>query len=162
MKRFLSIMLCTVVLFSLAACGSSVDANSDAEKKVSNESTENVKQTESTTAVATTVAETKKEGPDFSNAEKIFICSVGILDESNVENLVKEFGEKQYSKDEEIDLKEFEYFNVLKDFLKATIAEHWNGSFQSVDDYVVKNAIGDGYFKLDFTSTKLSLLYVAS
>lgn len=156
MKRFLSIMLCSVLLFSLTACGSSADTGTDT--KDATQQTE----TQPTTEVVTTAAETKKDGPDFSNAEKIYICNVGVLDESNVGKLVEEFGERKCAINEEIDLKQFEYFNVLKDFLKATIAEKWNGTFQSVEDYVVTNTIGDGYFKLEFTSTRLYILYVAS
>lgn len=168
MKRFFTIMLCTVCLFSFAACGSSTEASSDTKvndtnvtEKVTEEVTTKQAETEKKSE-ATTVAEKKDNGVDFSKAKSMDLCAIGVANRKNIIAFAEEFGTKQIAKGEQIDFKEIESFNNLDGATKYSIANYWNGEFQQVDDYVATNEIGSGYFKLEPSSISLVLLYVES
>lgn len=161
MKRCLSILLCLACLISFSACGSPVEATSDnkVQTQVTIEETE--KETESKT-VATSIAtevESKSEEPDFSNAEKIFVSNIDLISDKYADEFVKEFGVRKCSMNEEIDLKSFDSFNKMETMSKSMIASNWNGSANATTDYVVVNTIGNGYFKLEFSS-RLYILYL--
>ncbi len=160
-KKFCAVMLCVSSL-SLAACGSSTNT-ADEGKNTNNESTEaasNQTEKEQTTATPSTSTNAVSAEPDFSNAERIYICAIVVSSRDGITQLVDDFGVKKCVKGEQIDLKQYESFNGLKDFVQSTLAQSWNGKRVEAPDNVVTNEVGDGYFKLEASSNKLYLLYL--
>lgn len=167
MKRFLLTMLCLVFALSLVACGSKSEAttgNKETEATVVKENVETTTKQEAIekTEQQTIIEEKKDEGVDFSNAERVYVCAITVSARSNMADLAKEFGVKEYKVGDKIDLKVYDSFNGMKDFVKSTLANSWNGYNEAVEDFVVTNKIGDGYFKLECDTNKLYILYVAA
>ena len=97
---------------------------------------------------------------DFSNAEKMTSGTSGILEEENLIELSKEFGERRCVKGEQIDLKAYESFNKLSDYTKYKLVTYWNGTYEGTSDYVVTNRMEDGYFKIITDDIYFYLLYL--
>lgn len=160
MKRILSIVVCTVLLFSLSACGSSADSANGNNENGNNETIETTaKQDAQITTVNTTEnasTEKKEEGPDFSKAKSTRICS--LIDEKGIDNFVTGFGTRKLAAGEELDFKTIEGFNELDNMEKKAIYRSLLDCMS--EDYVMKNTFGAGYFKVERSGFTVFLLFV--